>query len=359
MSLTFDLNDTLGAAFIGYSISCVIFGIFTTQAISFYHRYRTDPLNLKILVGVVWCTELLHQTLVAHALYHYTVSLFGSPIAVFTEPVEWSLVTQVLVGAISGSIVKASRLEINRNKIVTAALAVVILVQIGCILGSLMYFSRQHVTNDVYITAYEVGAFRLQNILDIAKIKVVASLALATGALADFLIAVALCYYLRKLRTGYREPDSLLNSLVQYALNTGALTSTMSILTLVLDINQYDARTSTFQYMGVYFVLSKMFAVSFMCALSTRKQVTGKVGDEYAYTNGGFGGFTAETSLRTVNHIDPYPLKPQATVQDSSVSVELESWNAENQLYEVQDEYVSLSTVPALRPMATGHSLMF
>ncbi|KAJ3889859.1 hypothetical protein GG344DRAFT_66745 [Lentinula edodes] len=345
MSLTFDLNDTLGAAFIGYSISCVIFGIFTTQAISFYHRYRTDPLNLKILVGVVW--------------------LFGSPIAVFTEPVEWSLVTQVLVGAISGSIVKASRLEINRNKIVTTALAVVILVQIemmgwvlkftlkGCILGSLMYLSRQHVTNDVYITAYEVGAFHLQNILDIAKIKVVASLALATGALADFLIAVALCYYLRKLRTGYREfviePDSLLNSLVQYALNTGALTSTMSILTLVLDINQYDARTSTFQYMGVYFVLSKMFAVSFMCALSTRKQVTGKVGDEYAYTNGGFGGFTAETSLRTVNHIDPYPLKPQATVQDSSVSVELESWNAENQLYGVQDEYTKHPQISPLR----------
>ncbi|KAJ3927172.1 MAG: hypothetical protein NXY57DRAFT_1026422 [Lentinula lateritia] len=332
MSLTFDLNDTLGAAFIGYSISCVIFGIFTTQAISFYHRYRTDPLNLKILVGVVWCTELLHQTLVAHALYHYTVSLFGSPIAVFTEPVEWSLVTQVLVGAISGSIVKACFVVrvwrfSNRNKIVTAALAVVILVQIGCIL------------------AYEVGAFRLQNILDIAKIKVVASLALATGALADFLIAVALCYYLRKLRTGYREPDSLLNSLVQYALNTGALTSTMSILTLVL----YDARTSTFQYMGVYFVLSKMFAVSFMCALSTRKQVTGKVGDEYAYTNGGFGGFTAETSLRTVNQIDPYPLKAQATVQDSSVSVELESWNAENQLYGVQDEYTKHPQISPLR----------
>ncbi|KAJ3916149.1 hypothetical protein F5877DRAFT_69282 [Lentinula edodes] len=322
MSLTFDLNDTLGAAFIGYSISCVIFGIFTTQAISFYHRYRTDPLNLKILVGVVW--------------------LFGSPIAVFTEPVEWSLVTQVLVGAISGSIVKACFVVrvwrfSNRNKIVTTALAVVILVQIemmgwvlkftlkGCILGSLMYLSRQHVTNDVYITAYEVGAFHLQNILDIAKIKVVASLALATGALADFLIAVALCYYLRKLRTGYRD-------LVQYALNTGALTSTMSILTLVLDINQYDARTSTFQYMGVYFVLSKR-----------------KIGDEYAYTNGGFGGFTAESSLRTVNHIDPYPLKPQATVQDSSVSMELGSWNAENQLYGVQNEYSKPQISPLRR----------
>lgn len=37
------------------------------------------------------------------------------------------------------------------------------------------------------------------------SLQVVASLALATGALADFLIAVALCYYLRKLRTGYRE----------------------------------------------------------------------------------------------------------------------------------------------------------
>ncbi|KAF8828573.1 hypothetical protein HHX47_DHR3000211 [Lentinula edodes] len=101
--------------------------------------------------------------------------------------------------------------------------------------------------------------------------------------------------------------------------------------------------------MGVYFVLSKMFAVSFMCALSTRKQVTGKIGDEYAYTNGGFGGFTAESSLRTVNHIDPYPLKPQATVQDSSVSMELGSWNAENQLYGVQNEYSKPQISPLRR----------
>ncbi|KAJ4474947.1 hypothetical protein J3R30DRAFT_3505095 [Lentinula aciculospora] len=74
MAAVLDLNDTLGAAFIDYSIFCIVFGIFTTQGINFFHRYRTDPVNLKILVAVVWITEFVHQTLVAHALYHYTVS---------------------------------------------------------------------------------------------------------------------------------------------------------------------------------------------------------------------------------------------------------------------------------------------
>lgn len=78
-----------------------------------------------------------------------------------------------------------------------------------------------------------------------------------------------------------------------------------------------------------------VFAVSFMCALSTRKQVTGKVGDEYAYTNGGFGGFTAETSLRTVNQIDV------------------------SQILEESDWLLCWCTVAALSSESTSHSSRF
>ncbi|KAJ3858732.1 hypothetical protein EV359DRAFT_68770 [Lentinula novae-zelandiae] len=137
------LNNTLGATFIGYSISCVIFGIFTTQTISFYHQYRSDPLKLKILVGVVWCIEFIHQTVVTHAVYHYLVLCFGSATIILMEPLVWSFVTLVVVGTISGSIVKfCSIIRIwrfsNHNKMVTAALTMAVFVQIGWTLGNVM-----------------------------------------------------------------------------------------------------------------------------------------------------------------------------------------------------------------------------
>ncbi|KIK70199.1 hypothetical protein GYMLUDRAFT_34691 [Collybiopsis luxurians FD-317 M1] len=324
MSFLFNLGTTLGAAFIGYSISCIIFGISTMQTISYFIHYRRDPLNLKILVGFIWCTELIHQSLIAHALYHYTVSLFGSPLAVVSEPVIWSLVTQVLVGAISGSIVKICFIIrvwkfSNHNIFVTASLSIVVIAQIGSIL------------------AWVVGAFRLKNILDSASIKVVASLSLGMGALADLLIAVALCYYLRKLRTGYKESDSLLNTLVQYALNSGAITSVLSVMTLIL----YDARTLTFQYMAVYFVLSKMFAVSLMGALGTRKLVANNITEHFTQTNGmathHFAMLSVMDSLPpTVSIVDSIPpnyTEPraiQASTQASDTDLEFNAWNLDD-----------------------------
>ncbi|KAF9016186.1 hypothetical protein BDP27DRAFT_1440723 [Rhodocollybia butyracea] len=179
------LNDTLGAAFIGYSWACVVLGFLTTQVSNYYRRHASsDFMSLKILVGVLWSLELLHLILISQALYHYFISLFGSYLAIFTERIIWSLVTQVVVGVISSNILLhcESPTSSRRNNFITGTIALISLTEIGCII-----------------------VFVVQ--------------------------------------------------------------ATMSILTLLL----YAARPNTFQFIGVYFVLSKTFAVSFMCTLNTRR----------------------------------------------------------------------------------------
>ncbi|KAJ3837896.1 hypothetical protein F5878DRAFT_194509 [Lentinula raphanica] len=185
-----------------------------------------------------------------------------------TEHVVWSLVTQVLVAAMSGIIVKCCFIVrvwrfSGRNTLIAATISFVVMAQFGL------------------IVAFAVAAYKLESLLYLSNLRMVGSIALAAGALCDVLTAVASTFYLLKLRTGYREPDSLLNRLTGYAINTGVLTSMMSLLTLVL----YDARPNTFQFMGVYFVLSKTFAVSLMCTLNTRKEMGGLVVDEEAISN--------------------------------------------------------------------------
>ncbi|KIK51300.1 hypothetical protein GYMLUDRAFT_101110 [Collybiopsis luxurians FD-317 M1] len=269
MSSLFNPDNTLGAAFIGYSVSCIIFGIFTIQTISYFINYKKDTSNLKLL--------FIHQILIAHAMYHYMISLFGFPLLVISEPIIWSLVTQVVVGAVTATIVK-----------------ICFVIRVW--------------------KSWTVGAFHLNSILDIAKIKVVGSLALAMSVLSDLSIAVALCYYLRKLRTGYKESDSLLNTLVQYALNSGAITSIMSILTLIL----YDVRPLTFQYIAVYVVYSKMFAVSLMGALGTRKLVADNIRETLTQTNGATQHFAMLSIMDSLPPSYAGPHTMQALAQPSS-----------------------------------------
>ncbi|KAF5357568.1 hypothetical protein D9757_011802 [Collybiopsis confluens] len=67
MSLTMlNLDDTLGAAFIGYTVSCIIFGVFTMQSISYFVNYRADSWSLKMLVGFTWCAKILSTTSKKH-----------------------------------------------------------------------------------------------------------------------------------------------------------------------------------------------------------------------------------------------------------------------------------------------------
>ncbi|KAJ3863332.1 hypothetical protein EV359DRAFT_64880 [Lentinula novae-zelandiae] len=243
-------DNTLGAALIGYSFACAVFGVLTAQVTNYYQTFVADPKQLRILASLNFRTilsrslELIHVILISHALYHYTITLFGSILEMITSHVVWSLVTQVLVAGISGSIVKLCfvlrvwRFS-RRNVFITGLIFIVVLVQFG------------------FIIAYTIAAYQIQSLLDLPKLNVLGSIALATGALGDVITAVALIFYLRKLRTGYTEPDSLVNNLTGYAIHTGAFTSAMTLLTLIF----FDASPHTFQYMAVYFVVSKSRAL--------------------------------------------------------------------------------------------------
>ncbi|KAJ3740553.1 hypothetical protein DFH05DRAFT_424729 [Lentinula detonsa] len=256
-------DDTVGAAFIGYSFACVVLGVLTSQVSNYYQKYVADPKPVRILV---------------------------------------------LIAAISGIIAKICFvLRIwkfsRRNIFITATISMIIVAQFGLII------------------AFVVAAYKLQSLFYLSKLRMIGSAALATGALGDVLTAVASSFYLRRLRTGFTESDCLVNHLTRYAINTGALTSTMSLLTLIL----YDARPNTFQFMGVYFVLSKTFAVSLMCTLNARKEIAGRALEEEEISHDSGSAIIPVTSndtstvstafrmesdyIRSGNHIQPYLIR--------------------------------------------------
>ncbi|CCM01171.1 uncharacterized protein FIBRA_03219 [Fibroporia radiculosa] len=251
-------NATFGAAFIGFGASCVLLGTLSTQMYTYFCRYPLDRPFYKCLVAALWLLEVVDQAFISYAVYFYLVTNWDNPLIILESP-HWSLILQVTLGATAGAIVKACfamrvyRFS-NSNVWVTGFILLLTFAQLAM------------------ASVYTARAFKIPNLLVLADIKVVGSISLALGVATDVVTAMALCYFLRKLRTGYSKDDSLVNSLTLYAVNTGVLTSAVSLTTLIL----YDIMPQNFIFMGLYFVVSKLYANSFLATLNTRTVLRGR-----------------------------------------------------------------------------------
>ncbi|KAF8158032.1 hypothetical protein B0H34DRAFT_707244 [Crassisporium funariophilum] len=268
MSPILVFDDTLGAASIGFSVSCVVFGVFTTQVFVYFQRYPLDRPAYKFLVAFLWIIELLDQIFIGYAVYYYTITNYNDPLVLLNGDIFWPLIMQIVMGCLAGTVVKccfAMRVWrfSKQNILITGVIAILILGQFGLAL------------------AYCIRAFELNRLILAPRLRVIASLALGSGLLTDIAIALALCYFLRKLRTGFRKSDSIINMLSIYAVNTGALTGAVGLCTLIL----YNARPETFFFMASYFTLGKLYAISFLCTLNTRKVIRGRGTDQEGNTS--------------------------------------------------------------------------
>jgi len=182
--------------------------------------------------------------------------------------------------------------------------------------------------------AYTVKCFEHPFLAIIPNLKMLASFSLGAGVLTDVFTACALCFFLRKFRTGHKRSDSLVNTLTIYAVNTGALTAAISLLTLIF----YDLRPRNLQFMGFYFVLSKLYAISFLCTLNTRRIIRGK-GTE-GPTSGGASAnisgnhFYISHAARNASHSINSPREGNSMSKGLEIGIHQEvstSWDMESQ----------------------------
>lgn len=277
------VDSTLGAVFVGFAVACIVFGIVLTQIFFYFRNYPGDRPLFKITVFLILLLETADQGFIAHFLYHYSISSFGRPSVLLQAKTTWSLILQLTAGAVVGAIVKSYfALRVwrfsNRNWWITGLVFILTYGQLGLAL------------------AFTVECFRLPNIYAVHELQMLGTISLGVGVATDVVTAVALCYYLSKLRTGLQSSDDLVNNLCSYAINTGVLTSTVSLATLVL----YNVMpTSNLYFVSLYFILSKLYAISFMATLNTRRIIrgSGKGTDEQGVTTNNTNMFHLGTRL--------------------------------------------------------------
>ncbi|KAF5348604.1 hypothetical protein D9756_009579 [Leucocoprinus leucothites] len=267
------IDHTLGAVFIGFAVACVVYGILITQVFHYFRGYPLDKSLFKITVVVLVCLETADQMFIGHLVYYYAVENWAQFTVLVQASMTWSLISAILIGSVVGTIVKTYfGLRVwrfsGRNIWITGLIIFLAFAQLGL------------------ATAYAIKAFALPGIFAARQLQVLGTISLGTGVLTDIVTAATLCYFLNRLRTGHQTSDSLVNMLCRYAINTGVLTSTVSTATVVL----YNVMPDTnLFFIAFYFILSKLYAISFMATLNTRRQVRGRgteqQGDTTNHTN--------------------------------------------------------------------------
>lgn len=235
---------------------------------------------------ITWSRQCLFLFRPQYQASHRNIRNFANPVALIEHHAVWSLLLQVAVGALSGSIVKvcfalrvwrckflylscrslgaedrhsqpaqywhhrsphASRH--CRNECVTSRI-ICNLVSLPPVVFAGVYTAQGFTHSDLPLIVLTTSYTE----------KLWGTLALSAGAATDVLTALALCYYLHKLKTGYSQSDGLVKQLSIFAVNTGLLTSAASLSTLIL----YNFMPANFIFMSVYFVVSKRASFIFV-----------------------------------------------------------------------------------------------
>uniref|UniRef100_A0A8H7XSB1 DUF6534 domain-containing protein n=1 Tax=Psilocybe cubensis TaxID=181762 RepID=A0A8H7XSB1_PSICU len=106
--------------------------------------------------------------------------------------------------------------------------------------------------------------------------KVPTILRLSSAVACDTAIAGSLSYYLHTKRTGFKRSDKMINYLILFSINSGLLLSATSIGSLIT----YLLVPKLWVYTALCFLLSRLYATTFLSSLNSRQVLFNDTFDE-------------------------------------------------------------------------------
>ncbi|EPT00258.1 hypothetical protein FOMPIDRAFT_1023856 [Fomitopsis schrenkii] len=252
------LDTIFGSALIGIILAAMVFGIFTSQLYVYFRRFGDDPRWMKALVLALWANLAFLLATNIHMIYVYLIKDWGHTDKLAYASWDWLLYVGCTSIASTGvQMFFARRIFIlSRNVVVRWATAsiVVVLSLIGLVVG-------------FYAMA---ACYRLKKFLNFTKVTWAVDVWLGCGSACDIIIALTMCYLLHTSRTGIKRTDKLINKLMAYAIQTGAVTSIVEIICLA----SYTEEGFHFGHIMVVFPLGGLYATSLLANLLARQAVT-------------------------------------------------------------------------------------
>ncbi|KAJ7589048.1 hypothetical protein C8J56DRAFT_30161 [Mycena floridula] len=256
-------DNTLGAAFIGGILASILYGVTCVQTFIFFNSGRNQRLYLKGVVLTLWSLDTIHLICVCHALYWYLITNFLN--AFVLEKLAWyrgwcpshaheryncpEVVFTYRVWILSG-----------KSRLLTYPLILMIfLVQLDGL-------------------ASGIKALMSPTFVVLAEFTWVLYVGFILSVVADWAIAMVLCYYLYRSRSGIKSTDSLISVLMAYTINIGLLTSVCFLACFIT-----YAVMKNYVFLALYFPISKLYVNSLLATLNARESLQAR---DLAYSTG-------------------------------------------------------------------------
>ncbi|KZT19319.1 hypothetical protein NEOLEDRAFT_977673 [Neolentinus lepideus HHB14362 ss-1] len=260
------VENIAGTLLISIFLAAILYGVTTTQTFLYYQNYPKDRLLLKGLVALVWVFETLHTAFCIDFIYNYVITNFDNPEAL--NDIYWSGGITVVLGVLVAGVVHAYYIRrvwilSNHNIILTIFLALV----------ALLRFAFGITTTTLTYRISHWTTFRERH-LPLGG--------LSSAATVDLVVAGSLIYFLEHSRTGFDRSDSRINLLMVYTINTGLITSIVSVVIVVT----YASLPSTLVFLGLVEIQSKLYANSFLASLNARSHILNHGPSHSEYSSG-------------------------------------------------------------------------
>ncbi|KAF8884656.1 hypothetical protein BD779DRAFT_1536296 [Infundibulicybe gibba] len=251
-----DISRTYGALLIGGVVASAFSGIVTVQFCAYFKFYPCDPVSLKLLVSVVWFLDILHTVLINISLWDHLIVHYGESSRI--DLVPWSLALTVGVTAILIFFVHCffiNRIyKLSKNKIYLA---------VPLLALAALRLSIAFLTTTKLISYNSLSRFVVYYMWSVTA-------GLSLSCFVDVLITGLLCILLQSGKKTNSSLNHVLDSLMIYAFENGALTCVATIVSMICWLTM----PSNLIFLGIHFVISKLYANSLLATLNARKQLT-------------------------------------------------------------------------------------
>ncbi|TFK91289.1 hypothetical protein K466DRAFT_660207 [Polyporus arcularius HHB13444] len=251
------LDNTLGAYFVATYIGVIFYGITIQQAFRYYRLYPSDNKLLKGLVIVVFVFETFHTILCIHVCYFSAMLKFTNPLALFTTSGPRSLQTLPLSAGLV--VVTAHCFYLRRAYLLGPRWRWMLAVAVVLIVAELGFSA-----------AASAKAYMLVTIEDFSKAIWLISTSCGMTAFADIFLCSLFIDALHRSRTGFRKTDTLINTLILYAVGTGLLNSILIFLSFLFSVIFPKNEI----YAGIDMAATKLYSNMLFVALNSRKTLT-------------------------------------------------------------------------------------
>lgn len=228
----------------------------------FTEHSSKDGAFLKSFVAALMVLDSIHLAFLCHGFYIAAVTNFGNFLADLHAP--WSLVVQSIIGvAITSCIqqfyaVRIYQLSQKKNIYMPLVISVISATEFG------------------FAVAFAVKSFQMGSFLENAPSVPYGASALSLEVACGIFITVGMVYYVLQQRSGVKRTSRVINLIILYIINSGALNLVFASTCLIT----YVKFPTTLIYAPSFFVLVRLYVCSFITILNSRVNVRSKLRGE-------------------------------------------------------------------------------